>query len=112
MKTARLQDWPTRRFVWLALSVLLVAWVIDTVNWPLKLHFGVPYLPLEYLCSGMAMLGWGFLLLLLPIAAFRPDARFYKKGDCGRRAKAFGFVLAANFAVFTWVLISSIVAWS
>lgn len=112
MKTARLQDWPTRRFVWPALSIVLVAWVIDTVNLPLKVHFGVPYLPLEYLSAGMSMLGWGFLLLLLPVAAFRPEARFYLKGDCARRAKTFGFVLAANFAIFTLLLISSIVAWS
>lgn len=97
MKTTRSQDWPTRRFAWLAISVLLAA--------------GVPYLPLEYLSSGMAMLGWGFLVLLLPVAAFRPDARFYLKGDCTRRAKTFAFVLGANLAVFVLVLATMVAAW-
>lgn len=111
MKTARLQDWPTRSLVWPALSILLAAWVIDSVNWPLKVHFGVPYRPLEYLSTGMAMLGWGFLLLLLPVAAFRPEARFYLKGDCDRRAKTFAFVLMANLAVFVAIMAITLAAW-
>ncbi|RYD27791.1 MAG: hypothetical protein EOP87_20625 [Verrucomicrobiaceae bacterium] len=112
MTAPRLQDWTTLRYMWIAVSVFSAAGIIDAVNWPLKVHFGVPYQPLEHLSSGMAMLGWGFLLLLLPVAAFRPDARFYLKGDCARRAKTFSFVVVANLAVFVCVVITALMAWS
>lgn len=112
MKAARLTDWSTRRFVWLTVSFMVAAWLIDVVDWPLKIHFGIPYMPLEYLSTAMFHFGWCFLVLLLPVAAFRPDNRFYLRGDCGLRAKAFGFVLVANLAVFAAVIIMILVAFA
>lgn len=104
MKLARLQDWSTRRLAGTALAVISAAWLVDAVNWPLKMHFGMPYPPLEYLSSGMGILGWAFLLMLLPVAAFRPDATFSMKGNCKRRAGTFAFVLMANLLAYAVTL--------
>lgn len=104
MKLARLRGWSTRSLAWLALAVISAAWLGDDVNWPLKVQFGIPYRPLEYLSSGMGILGWAFLLILLPVAAFRPDTRFSLKGDCRRRAGTFAFVLMANLVVYVVAL--------
>jgi hypothetical protein len=106
----RLRGLPTRKFVWAALTCMLVGWALDAVTGPLRVYFGLNAGVLEYLGGTIFWFGYGVLWVLLPVAAFRPESRFYLRGDCSLRARRFGFVLGTIliahiliFIAFAWM---------
>jgi len=91
-RTHHLAKLSTKSWVWIALASLLVGWIMEGITSPLWVHFQIHAKALEYLGSGIFWLGYCALWILLPIAAFRPEARFYLHGDCRLRLRRFGFV--------------------
>lgn len=108
---SRLSSCPTKRFVWAAIFLFLAGWAADAVTGPLWVHFGVHAHALEFLGGGLAWIGYGMLWALLPVSAFRPEARFYLKGDCLLRAKRFGLVLAMLIILHIAMAINFALAW-
>jgi hypothetical protein len=92
----------TKYFVWFAVAIMVVGWAIDAVPGSRVL---------EYIGSGVFWLGYWFLWLLLPIAAFRPQNYFYLEGDCGLRVKRVGFVAAVLLSVHLLILLSIALIW-
>lgn len=103
--TARCSSLTTKSYVWVSLAMMAIGWVLDAITGPLWVHFGIHGQALEYLGGGINWLGICLLLLLLPVAAFRPDNRFYLQGDCRLRAKRVGFVLGVILAVFIVMIV-------
>lgn len=102
---ARCSSLPTKSYVWVSLGLMVTGWALDAITGPLWVRFGIHGLALEYLGGGIFWLGFGLLAILVPVAAFRPDDRFYLKGDCKLRAKRVGFVLGVLLAVFIVMII-------
>ncbi len=110
--TARLLHWPTLHYVKAAGALMLVAWGMDAITGPLWGRFGIHGQALESLSTGIFWLAYIMMWILLPVAAFRPENRFYLKGDCRLRAMRFGLVLGIHVAIYLLIAISYIVAFS
>lgn len=109
MITQAFSNVPTKRYAWLAVLGCVLGYALDKATEPLWVHLGIRAPALEYIGAGLFWLGYAVLWLLLPIAAFRPDSRFYYGGDCALRWRRAGFVLALLALVHGWLLISLIV---
>ena len=99
----RLTDVRTIHFAWAAIAAMVLGSALDYVTGPLWVHFGLHAIALEYIGGGLAVLGYWMLWLLLPISAFRPERRFYTKGDCALRElrcwQVFGLLLLVHIAL-------------
>jgi hypothetical protein len=102
----------TKTWVWLAVAVMLVARIMDAVTGPLWVHFGLHATALEYIGMGLGWCAYAFLLALIPISTFRPERRFYLRGDCRLRAKRCGFVVGVNVVVYLLFVIAMMVMMS
>jgi hypothetical protein len=113
MKTIHyLNSLNTKTWVWMAVAVMAAGWAMDAVDGPLWVHFGVHTTVLEYVGTGLVWGAYAFLLALIPISAFRPERRFYLKGDCRLRAKRCGFVVGVNVAIFVLIAVTVAVTFS
>ena len=96
----------TKHFVWLTVPIMVIGWALDAVTGPLWSHFGIHANALEYIGGGLFWVGYCLLWVLLPVAAFRPESRFYLKGDCGLRAKRVGLVVAILLIIHVLLVIA------
>ena len=85
---------------------MLVAWGMDAITGPLWVRFGIHGNVLESLSTGIFWAAYGLMWILLPVAAFRPENRFYLKGDCRLRAKRFGLVLGIHVVLYVLILVT------
>jgi hypothetical protein len=105
-RIAQFSSLPTKLFVWLAVILMLMGWGMDMVTGSLWVHLGIHAHVLEFIGSTIFWFGYFFLWVLLPVAAFRPENRFYTRGDCQLRFKRVAFVAAILLAVHIWIFIS------
>ncbi|MEY3898083.1 MAG: hypothetical protein RLZZ214_3604 [Verrucomicrobiota bacterium] len=103
--SSRLSNLPTKSYVWVSLVLMVIGWGLDAITGPLWVRFGIHGQALEYLGGGVFWAGFALLVLLIPLAAFRPDNRFYLDGDCKLRAKRVGFVLGVLLAVMVVMIV-------
>lgn len=90
---------------------IVVGWALDAMTGPLWVRFGIHATALEYVGGGVAILGYWLLWVLLPVSAFRPENRFYTRGDCSLRAKRFGLVLGLLFVVHLMIVVAVFFMW-
>jgi hypothetical protein len=108
MITQRFSNVPTKRYAWFVVIACVVGSAIDKATEPLWVHFGIHASAFEYLGAGLFWSGYSVLWLLVPIAVFRPDSRFYCDGDCVLRLKRVGFILALLTLMHAWLVLSYI----
>jgi hypothetical protein len=107
----RFKDVRTTRFAWAAMLSIVIGWALDALTGPLWVRFGIHATALEYFGGGLAALGYGLLWILLPVSAFRPENRFYMRGDCSLRAKRFGLVLGFLLLVHLLLVLGLAFMW-
>jgi hypothetical protein len=110
-RSFRIKDIRTTQFAWAAMAIIVMGGVLDVVNGPLWVRFGIHAPALEYIGSGLAAVGYGLLWVLLPVSAFRPENRFYMRGDCSLRAKRFGLILGLLLALHLLLFLAIALTW-
>jgi hypothetical protein len=75
------------------------------------IHLGIQPQAMEYLGSGLWLLGYWLLWVLLPISAFRPENRFYCVGDWSLRVKRFSLIFGLIALVHLWIILAFAFMW-
>jgi hypothetical protein len=96
----------TKHYAWFTVVLCLLGAAFDKASGLLWVHFGIHGAQLEYLGLGLFWSGYAILWLLVPIAFFRPDARFYCGGDRALRFKRSRYVLLLVVLIHVWLIIS------
>ncbi|MEO5712548.1 MAG: hypothetical protein ABIT37_03590 [Luteolibacter sp.] len=103
--SARFSRLSTKSYVWMSVALMAIGSGLDAITGPLWVHFGIHGHALEYFGGGIYWLGLSLLLLLIPVAASRPDDHFYLRGDCKLRAQRVGFVFGVLLVVFIVMIV-------